>query len=91
MKSSTSTYVKSVFTKKMFLLMILWGMSLFALAQSKVTGTVVDTSGQPIIGASILVKGSKTGVITDVNGTFTIIPPHWRKIHTHYLLCGICN
>lgn len=79
MKSSTSTYVKSVFTKKMFLLMILWGMSLFALAQSKVTGTVVDTSGQPIIGASILVKGSKTGVITDVNGTFTITPPTGEK------------
>ena len=69
-------YVKSNFTKKMFLIVMLLGISLFTFAQSKVTGTVVDTSGQPIIGASVLVKGAQTGVITDLNGQFTITPPH---------------
>ena len=75
MESITSMYVKSNFTKKMFLIVMLLGISLFTFAQSKVTGTVVDTSGQPIIGASVLVKGAKTGVITDLNGQFTITPP----------------
>ena len=59
MKSCTSMRVKSVFAKKMFLLIMLLGISLFTFAQSKITGTVVDTSGQPIIGASVLVKGAK--------------------------------
>ena len=79
MKSCTSMRVKSVFAKKMFLLIMLLGISLFTFAQSKITGTVVDTSGQPIIGASVLVKGAKTGVITDVNGNFTITPPHEKS------------
>lgn len=38
-----------------------------------VTGTVADAAdGTPIIGANILVKGTKTGVITDLNGNFSI-------------------
>lgn len=88
MKNSTSTCVKSAWTRKIFLLMMVWGMSLFAFAQSTVTGTVVDTSGQPIIGASVLVKGSKTGVITDVNGSFTITPPT-KNPHLSSLVWGM--
>ncbi len=42
-------------------------------AQSKVSGTVVDTTGEPVIGASILVKGTSKGTVTDFNGNFTII------------------
>ncbi|MCH3982102.1 MAG: TonB-dependent receptor [Prevotella sp.] len=38
-----------------------------------VTGVVLDESGQPIIGASIVVKGNpRTGAVTDVNGQFSI-------------------
>ena len=44
-----------------------------ALAQgNRVQGTVVDENGEPIIGASITLKGSSKGVITDVDGNFTI-------------------
>jgi len=40
---------------------------------SKVTGVVVSADdGQPVIGASITVKGEKVGVITDMDGTFTL-------------------
>ncbi|KAA6331358.1 TonB-dependent receptor SusC [termite gut metagenome] len=38
----------------------------------RITGTVVDSKGDPIIGASVLVKGTNVGVITDVNGDFTL-------------------
>ena len=38
----------------------------------KITGKVVDAAGEPIIGASVLVKGSGTGAVTDVNGNFSV-------------------
>lgn len=37
-----------------------------------VTGQVVDTYGEPLIGVSILVKGMSTGVITDIDGNYSI-------------------
>ena len=44
-----------------------------AFAQKTVTGTVIDEStGEPVIGASIRVQGTLLGVATDVNGSFTI-------------------
>lgn len=38
----------------------------------QVNGTVVDTFGEPIIGASILEKGTSNGTITDIDGNFTL-------------------
>lgn len=40
--------------------------------QKKVSGIVTDQNGEPIIGASIIVKGTSRGTITDVNGKFTL-------------------
>ena len=37
-----------------------------------IRGTVVDKNGEPVIGASILVKGTSNGTITDVDGNFTL-------------------
>ncbi|HEY0246004.1 MAG TPA: carboxypeptidase-like regulatory domain-containing protein, partial [Mucilaginibacter sp.] len=37
-----------------------------------VTGSVRDASGQPLIGVSITLKGTQTGVQTDANGHFTL-------------------
>lgn len=45
--------------------------SLYAQNQ-KFTGTVVDTNGEPIIGATIKVKGSNENAITDIDGNFSI-------------------
>jgi TonB-linked SusC/RagA family outer membrane protein len=41
----------------------------------KVTGTVVDEKGEPIIGASVLIQGTKTGQAADLDGKFTITVP----------------
>jgi len=41
-------------------------------AQTTVTGSVVDDSGQPIPGANIIVTGTSTGTITDFDGNFTL-------------------
>ena len=45
-----------------------------ALAQTKVTGTVVSSEdGEPVIGASVKVVGTKTGVATDIDGNFSLV------------------
>lgn len=41
----------------------------------KITGHVVDDMNEPLIGATILAVGTSTGVITDLDGNFTIIVP----------------
>lgn len=45
----------------------------FAFAQQKtVSGTVVDQSGAPLIGVNVVVKGTTTGIITDVDGNYSL-------------------
>ena len=40
-----------------------------ALAQTQVSGTVVSSDdGEPVVGASVRVVGTKTGAVTDING-----------------------
>lgn len=47
--------------------------SVFATAQNrKVTGNVSDASGEPIIGANAIVKGTTLGTITDIDGNFSL-------------------
>ena len=46
----------------------------------KITGTVVDEKGEPIIGASIVVKGKSHGTITDFDGKFTLADAGKRNI-----------
>ena len=41
-------------------------------AQNAVTGKVLDEKGNPVAGASVILKGAKTGTKTDANGNFTI-------------------
>ena len=44
-----------------------------ALAQNKVSGTVLDeATGDPVIGATVKIKGTGTGVVTDFDGNFSI-------------------
>lgn len=54
-----------------------------AFAQStKVSGTVLDEKGEPAIGASIQVRGTKTGTMSDVDGKFTITVPSPKSVIT---------
>jgi len=61
--------------KKFTKLSMLMAMLLFAVAanaQLSVTGNVSDSEGEPLIGVSVLVKGTTTGTVTDFNGDFTV-------------------
>ena len=39
----------------------------------KITGNVADNNGEPIIGASVVVSGTKNGTVTDIDGNFTLV------------------
>ena len=43
-----------------------------AFAQNSVTGKVVDSKGEPIVGAGVQVKGTTSGVVTDLDGNFNV-------------------
>lgn len=58
--------------RKILLILFVLGQCLFIWAQDQlISGTVTDIDGEPLIGASILVKGTSNGTITDVNGRFS--------------------
>lgn len=38
----------------------------------KITGTIVDDNGEPVIGANVSIKGTTTGTITDIDGNFSL-------------------
>ncbi len=75
MKITPLQHVKESFTKKIFLLLCMVGMSVCMYAQQAITGSVIDASGEPIIGASVVVKGTTNGTITDFNGNFSLNAP----------------
>ena len=64
---------KAIRLKSVITLTCLLLLSASVFAQTKtVTGTVTDTSSEPLIGASVLVQGTSTGTITDMDGKYSI-------------------
>lgn len=58
--------------KKYILFMMALLTALTAFAQSKVVGTVTNAESEPIVGVTVVVKGSNMGVTTDVKGHYSI-------------------
>ena len=57
-----------------------------AMAQTKISGTVVtQDEGEPIVGASVVPQKQKAGVVTDVDGKFTINVPAGTKLVISYV------
>ena len=53
---------------------------------SKVTGKVVGEDGEPVIGASIIVKGTTVGTVTDFDGNFTLdVPSDGKQLVISYI------
>lgn len=57
----------------------------------KVQGTVIDASGEPIIGATVKVKGAKGGTITDLDGHFSIDASKGATLEVSYVGCKTQN
>lgn len=51
----------------------------------KITGTVKDTNGEPLIGATVALPGSSTGAVTDVDGNFTLTVDPDKELTVSYV------
>ncbi len=72
--------------KSLALLCCLWLSITLALAQTSVKGVVIDEAGDPIIGASVLVVGTNTGAITDIEGRFSLnVPASSKQIKVSFV------
>ena len=58
-------------TAILLLCLVSFGQTILA-QELTVTGTVTDKNGIPIPGANILIKGTSSGIVTDVNGKYSI-------------------
>jgi TonB-linked SusC/RagA family outer membrane protein len=54
---------------------MLWGAATTVLAQTGVSGKITDNSGEPLPGVNVTVKATTTGVVSDVDGKYSIIVP----------------
>lgn len=64
-------------TKCLLLFLVAMGMSSLAMSQRTITGVVTDSeSGDPLIGANILVVGTSSGTITDIDGSYSLQVPN---------------
>ena len=53
--------------------------------QKTIKGTVKDAAGEPLIGVNVIVKGSTIGVITDIDGNFTLSVPANAILEVSYI------
>lgn len=53
--------------------------------ERKISGKVVDVNGEPVIGANVLVVGKNNGVITDIDGKFSLTVPQKAIIRVSYI------
>ena len=54
-------------------------------AQTEISGTVTDDAGEPIIGASVVEKGTTNGTITDLDGNFQLSVENGKTIVVSYI------
>lgn len=75
------------FSLKVVAMLLLMLMSpVLALAQNlTVKGTVYDQTGEPLIGATVMQKGTKNGTATDIDGNFTLSVPSNAKLTVSYV------
>ena len=75
------------FFRFLMLMVMSFMISATALAQSDITvsGTVVDNTGEPVIGASVIQKGTSNGAVTDLDGKFSFKAPAGAPLTISYI------
>ena len=68
------------------LLFLALGSGMVSAQTSKVIGKVTDENGEPVIGASIIVKGTTVGTVTDFDGNFILdVPTDGKQLVISYI------
>jgi len=72
--------------KRIIILSTLWlVIGQFAFAQQTVRGTVLDTNGEPLIGASVRVPDTSIGTITDMDGRYELTGEAIKQVEISYM------
>ena len=71
--------------KRVLLSSALLLVSTLTFAQSKVSGTVKDANGEPLIGVSVMEVGTNNGAVTDINGNYTLNVKPGAKLKFSYI------
>ena len=71
--------------KRVLLSSALLLVSTLTFAQSKVSGTVKDANGEPLIGVSVMEVGTNNGAVTDINGNYTLNVKPGAKLKLSYI------
>lgn len=71
--------------KRVLLSSALLLVSTLTFAQSKVSGTVKDANGDPLIGVSVMEVGTNNGAVTDMNGNYTLNVKPGAKLKLSYI------
>ena len=75
-KKGNHLYAYKDTIRRLFLLTLFSFLIVESYAQNKtISGTVTDFTGEPVIGASVLVNGTTNGTITDLDGNYSIKVP----------------
>ena len=72
---------------RLAVLSVLMGSSiaLWAGTPVKITGSVKDSNGEPLVGATVAVPGTSTGAVTDIDGKFTLTADPDRELTVSYV------
>lgn len=71
--------------KRVLLSSALLLVSTLTFAQSKVSGTVKDANGEPLVGVSVMEVGTNNGAVTDMNGNYTLNVKPGAKLKLSYI------
>ena len=81
--------------KKLFrcisLLMLLVGFGPAWAYADTVRGTVVDDTGEPLVGVSVILKGSSQGVATDIDGQYSLNVPNLKNAVLEFSYVGMIS
>lgn len=72
-------------TRRLLLSLLFLVASTIAFAQTEATGTIVDKTGEPIIGATVMEKGTSNGTITDIDGNFRLTTASGATLVVSYI------
>ena len=65
--------MKNTFTKTALIALVLFVFSVqYSVGQTSISGNLSDSGGEALIGANVIIKGTTTGTVTDVNGNFDL-------------------
>ncbi|MEM9340399.1 MAG: TonB-dependent receptor [Bacteroidota bacterium] len=74
MNKHLSNHEFHLYDLRIVLLLLMWiGLNLTGSAQSTIKGNIVDAdTGEPLIGATVLIKGTSNGTVTDIEGNYQL-------------------